>query len=177
MRTIRILPKLPHTYTETITKEATATEDGEKTFTCSKCGDTYTEVIPATGEATPEEPTITPEPTETPVVEPTVTPEPTVVPTTPTPEPTVTPEPTETPVVEPTVTPEPTPEPQKVLNKHYDVVYRCNSCGKWFETVDKMDTHLFFDGTGNNCNGSYTNPSLDVYYHPDTGEYEYVFNN
>ena len=37
-----------HSYTETITKEATCTEDGEKTLTC-ECGDTKTEVIPATG--------------------------------------------------------------------------------------------------------------------------------
>ena len=37
-----------HSYTETITKEATCLEDGEATFTC-ECGDTYTEAIPATG--------------------------------------------------------------------------------------------------------------------------------
>ncbi len=36
-----------HNYIETITKEATCTEDGEKTYTC-ECGDSYTEVIPAT---------------------------------------------------------------------------------------------------------------------------------
>lgn len=43
----------PHThdYGEgVVTKEATCTEDGVKTFTC-ECGDTYTEVIPATGHS------------------------------------------------------------------------------------------------------------------------------
>lgn len=35
-----------HSYTETITTEATCTTDGLKTFTC-ECGDTYTETIPA----------------------------------------------------------------------------------------------------------------------------------
>lgn len=37
-----------HSYTENITKEATCTEAGAKTLTCS-CGDTKTESIPATG--------------------------------------------------------------------------------------------------------------------------------
>lgn len=37
-----------HTYAEAITLEATCTTNGEATFTC-ECGDTYTEVIPATG--------------------------------------------------------------------------------------------------------------------------------
>lgn len=41
-------PEHKHNYTETITKEPTCTEDGEKTYTCD-CGDSYTEVIPATG--------------------------------------------------------------------------------------------------------------------------------
>ena len=36
-----------HTYTVTITKEATCLEAGEKTFTC-ECGDSYTETIPKT---------------------------------------------------------------------------------------------------------------------------------
>ena len=35
-----------HTYTETVTKEATCAEEGIKTFTCGKCNDTYTEPIP-----------------------------------------------------------------------------------------------------------------------------------
>ena len=41
---------LSHTcsYTETVTKKATCTEDGVKTFTCD-CGRTYTETIQATG--------------------------------------------------------------------------------------------------------------------------------
>jgi len=37
-----------HSYTETVTKEPTCTEAGEKTYTCG-CGDSYTETIPATG--------------------------------------------------------------------------------------------------------------------------------
>ena len=37
-----------HNYTETVTKKATCTTDGLKTFTCV-CGDTYTETIKATG--------------------------------------------------------------------------------------------------------------------------------
>lgn len=37
-----------HNYVETITKEPTCTEKGEKTYTCD-CGDTYTEEIPAKG--------------------------------------------------------------------------------------------------------------------------------
>ena len=32
-----------------VTKAATETEDGVKTFTCTRCGETKTEVIPATG--------------------------------------------------------------------------------------------------------------------------------
>ena len=39
-----------HSYTETVTKAATCTEPGERTFTCA-CGDTYTEEIPAAGHA------------------------------------------------------------------------------------------------------------------------------
>lgn len=37
-----------HSYTETVTKEPTCTEAGEKTYTC-ECGDSYTEEIPAKG--------------------------------------------------------------------------------------------------------------------------------
>ena len=39
-----------HAYTSAITKAATCTTDGERTYTCS-CGETYTEVIKATGHA------------------------------------------------------------------------------------------------------------------------------
>lgn len=41
-------PGHEHNYTETISKEPTCTEEGEKTYTCD-CGDSYTEVISATG--------------------------------------------------------------------------------------------------------------------------------
>lgn len=40
-----------HNYTETITAEATCETDGEVTYTCDGCGDTYTEVIKATGHS------------------------------------------------------------------------------------------------------------------------------
>ena len=36
-----------HGYAESVTKVATCTETGVKTYTCSACGDTYTETIPA----------------------------------------------------------------------------------------------------------------------------------
>ena len=38
-----------HNYVGEVTKEATCEEDGVMTYTCSKCGDSYTEVIPAHG--------------------------------------------------------------------------------------------------------------------------------
>ena len=38
-----------HDYSSLVTKEATCTASGERTYTCAGCGDTYTEVIPATG--------------------------------------------------------------------------------------------------------------------------------
>ncbi len=38
-----------HNYTEEITTPATCTNDGEKTFTCSLCNNSYTETIEATG--------------------------------------------------------------------------------------------------------------------------------
>lgn len=39
-----------HSYTAKVTKEATCTAEGERTYTCS-CGDKYTETIPATGHS------------------------------------------------------------------------------------------------------------------------------
>ena len=41
-----------HEYVGTITTPATCGKDGVKTFTCQGCGDSYTEVIPATGAHT-----------------------------------------------------------------------------------------------------------------------------
>ena len=38
-------PSCEHQYTEKVTKAATCAEEGEKTFTCTKCKDTYTEPI------------------------------------------------------------------------------------------------------------------------------------
>ena len=40
-----------HKYVETITKEATCTENGIKTYTCSDCQNSYTEEIPAIGHS------------------------------------------------------------------------------------------------------------------------------
>ena len=38
-----------HSYQPEVTTDPTCTESGETTYTCSVCGDTYTETIPATG--------------------------------------------------------------------------------------------------------------------------------
>ena len=51
-----------HSYTKQITAEATCTEKGVITYTCS-CNDTYTEEIPATGEHTWDDGKVTTEPT------------------------------------------------------------------------------------------------------------------
>ena len=40
-----------HSYSSKVTIAATCLEDGVKTYTCSKCGDVYTEAIPATGHS------------------------------------------------------------------------------------------------------------------------------
>lgn len=47
--TTETVPALGHDYRSEITKPATETEDGVRTFTCTRCGDTYTEIIPKTG--------------------------------------------------------------------------------------------------------------------------------
>lgn len=41
----------PHNYSEKITKHPTCTSTGEKTLTCSICGESKTETIPATGHS------------------------------------------------------------------------------------------------------------------------------
>ncbi len=46
------IPALSHSYTEVITTAATCTTDGLKTIHCEGCGDSRTEVIPATGHKT-----------------------------------------------------------------------------------------------------------------------------
>ena len=51
-----------HNYEVEITKEATCSEDGVMTFTCSLCGDSYKEVIAKTGKHEYEE-NVTKEPT------------------------------------------------------------------------------------------------------------------
>ena len=40
-----------HTYICEVTAEATCTEDGSAVYTCEKCGDTYTETLPAAGHS------------------------------------------------------------------------------------------------------------------------------
>ena len=40
-----------HNYSNFIVKAATCTQGGERRFVCDKCGDEYTEVIPATGHS------------------------------------------------------------------------------------------------------------------------------
>ena len=40
-----------HSYAETGRKDATCTEDGQITYTCSGCGESYTETIPAKGHS------------------------------------------------------------------------------------------------------------------------------
>ncbi|MCD7859386.1 MAG: hypothetical protein LUH51_04340, partial [Firmicutes bacterium] len=46
-----VVPALGHDYTSEVTKEATCTEDGVITYTCTRCGDTYMETISATGHS------------------------------------------------------------------------------------------------------------------------------
>jgi len=45
------IAKLSHSYTSVVTKATTCTSDGVRTYTCSKCTDSYTESIPATGHS------------------------------------------------------------------------------------------------------------------------------
>ena len=90
-------PNHAHQETETVTKAATCTEAGEKSYTCSICGETHTEAIPAAGHhyengkctgCGQADPNVTPEPTPDPDPEPDPKPEPD-----PAPEPTPDPEP------------------------------------------------------------------------------------
>ena len=46
---VTVIPKIEHSYTGKITKAAACTATGLKTYTCSVCGDNYSETIPATG--------------------------------------------------------------------------------------------------------------------------------
>ena len=50
--TMYYLTACEHTYTSKVTTAATCVEDGVRTYTCSVCGDSYTEAIPATGQHT-----------------------------------------------------------------------------------------------------------------------------
>ena len=72
-------PNHTHSETESVTKAATCTEPGEKTYTCSLCGESHTETIPATGHhyengvctgCGQSDPAIKPEPTPDPEPEP-----------------------------------------------------------------------------------------------------------
>ena len=50
-----------HTYTSTVDREATCTVPGQMTYTCSLCGHTYTEAIPAKGHTWTVSQTVTTE--------------------------------------------------------------------------------------------------------------------
>jgi len=56
---------LGHRYGETDRREPTETEDGYVEYTCARCGDTYREILPATGHEHVYEETDRREPTET----------------------------------------------------------------------------------------------------------------
>jgi rubredoxin len=53
-----------HKY-DVVTKEATCTEAGEKKYTCTVCGHSYTETIPATDHSYPSEVSYTADPKNT----------------------------------------------------------------------------------------------------------------
>ncbi len=59
------VPALGHNYVGVVTAEPTCTEKGEKTFTCSACGDSYTEEIKALGHTEEEIPAVDATCTET----------------------------------------------------------------------------------------------------------------
>lgn len=42
----QVIPALGHNYTSEVIKSATCTEEGLRRYTCTRCGDTYDEVIP-----------------------------------------------------------------------------------------------------------------------------------
>lgn len=48
-KTEQTAPALGHAYTSSVTKEPTCTENGVRTYTCSRCGDSCTETISKTG--------------------------------------------------------------------------------------------------------------------------------
>lgn len=48
-RNTEMLPRLGHKYTSIITKQPTGSQPGVRTYTCTVCGNTYTESIPVTG--------------------------------------------------------------------------------------------------------------------------------
>lgn len=54
-----------HSYTSKVTAEATCTTEGTKTYTCSVCGKTKTETIPATGHTIVTDQAVAPTCTET----------------------------------------------------------------------------------------------------------------
>ena len=47
----KVKPSCSHRYTAEVTIVPTCLEDGAKTYTCSQCGDVYTEVVAATGHS------------------------------------------------------------------------------------------------------------------------------
>ncbi len=98
-----------HTWGDPVIVEATAGKDGSKTYTCTVCGETKVETIPATG---------TPEPTATPAL--TYEPDETA-----TPAPTV----TSKPAAKPKATPALIPLPEETEAVHTHVWGACTSAG------------------------------------------------
>ncbi|MBQ2848040.1 MAG: hypothetical protein IJE74_07270 [Clostridia bacterium] len=60
-----VVGSLGHSYESKVTTESTCEATGVKTFTCSVCGDNYTEVIPATGHTEVIDKAVAPTCTET----------------------------------------------------------------------------------------------------------------
>ena len=106
-----------HNYEGVVTKEATTTEEGKITYTCTVCGDTYTKTIAVLEEETTtvpestEETTTTPESTKETTTSPEMTEETTTAPET-TKETTTAPESTEETTTSPETTEETTTSPE-----------------------------------------------------------------
>ena len=49
--TLRVYEKQAHSYRSEVVRQATAEQDGLRRYTCSRCGDSYTEAIPKTGNS------------------------------------------------------------------------------------------------------------------------------
>ncbi len=54
------VPAAGHDYSASVTKEATCAEEGIETYTCTRCGDSYTEAIPVKEHTPVTDPAVTP---------------------------------------------------------------------------------------------------------------------